>query len=73
MLYSAYCRISTEEQAKNETIYAQIDAINAYFKQNKISIPKERWYIYDGYSGELMLRDRPDGAKGSILSVAINV
>jgi len=63
MLYGAYCRVSTEEQAKNETIDAQIDAIRAYFKKNNISVPKERWYIDDGVSGELMLRERPDGAR----------
>lgn len=62
-LYAAYCRVSTEEQAKNETIDAQIDAIKTHFKSNNIVVPKERWYIDDGYSGELMLRDRPDGAR----------
>lgn len=62
-LYGAYCRVSTEEQAKNETIEAQIDVINAYFKQHDINIPRDHWYIDNGVSGELMLRDRPDGAR----------
>ncbi len=63
MLYAAYGRVSTEEQQKDETIDAQIDNIKTYFKTNKITISKDRWYLDDGVSGELMLRDRPDGAR----------
>ncbi len=63
MLYAAYCRVSSEEQSKDETIDIQIDILKAYFEKNNIIVPEKRWYLDDGVSGELILRDRPAGAK----------
>lgn len=61
--YAAYCRVSSEEQQKNETIERQIDLLNDYILRSNIVIPNERWYIDENWSGTLLLRDRPDGSR----------
>jgi site-specific DNA recombinase len=61
MQYAAYCRVSTEEQAKGENIQAQVFNINEYCSRNKIIIPEEFWYMDDGFSGAERMRDRPEG------------
>lgn len=59
MSYAAYCRVSTDEQAKGENILSQIDIIENYCKRQVINnIP---FYLDDGISGTLPLRDRPEG------------
>lgn len=61
MLYAAYCRVSTEEQAKGDNIQAQIYNISEYCSRNSISIPNDKWYLDDGFSGAERMRDRPAG------------
>lgn len=61
-VYAAYCRVSTEEQAKNETVAGQIEHIKSHCQINHITIPVDNWYIDDGFTGAASLRDRPSGA-----------
>lgn len=61
MQYAAYCRVSTEEQAKGENIQAQIFNISEYCSRKGIVIPEEYWYMDDGLSGAERMRDRPGG------------
>ena len=63
MHYGCYGRVSSEEQKKGETIDMQVDLLNDYFKKNNIYVPEERWYLDENVSGELILRDRPQGSR----------
>ncbi|NLK51455.1 MAG: recombinase family protein [Syntrophomonadaceae bacterium] len=63
MSYAAYCRVSTEEQSKGDTIQAQIQNIKEYCQRNSIVISEDDWFKDDSISGALPLRDRPEGSR----------
>lgn len=63
MKHAAYCRVSTDEQAKKETIDTQIRLIKEYGERNNIMIEPDLWYLDDGVSGEILLRNRPEGQR----------
>ena len=55
MEYAAYCRVSTEEQAKGEN-YKLRCIICRILLRNGISISDEHWYMDDGFSGAERMR-----------------
>ncbi|MGI6649585.1 MAG: recombinase family protein [Bacillota bacterium] len=63
MSYAAYCRVSTEEQAKGDNIQAQIQNIKEYCDRQNIVILEDNWFKDDGISGTIPLRDRPEGSR----------
>lgn len=56
----AYCRVSTDEQARGENIEAQIIEIENFLKQYTEPYTI-KWYKDDGISGTTFLQDRPYG------------
>lgn len=58
----AYCRVSTDEQARGENVDAQVIEIKTHLKQYTQPY-KVQWYIDDGQSGTLFLHERTDGRR----------
>ncbi|WP_277457949.1 recombinase family protein [Paenibacillus larvae] len=56
-----YARVSSEDQQERETIENQIEYATKYCELNKLTI--REWYLDDGITGTIPLRDRPAGAK----------
>ena len=56
-----YARVSTDEQAKRETVRPQLDFLRKLCDLHGWPIAGE--YVDDGWSGTLPLADRPDGAR----------
>ena len=51
-----YARVSSDHQAKNNTIDSQIQALLNRIQQDNLSIEKELQFIDDGYSGSTIIR-----------------
>lgn len=56
----AYCRVSTDEQARGENNDNQKIEIESYLQRYTIPY-KVKWYIEDGYTGTVFLHERPQG------------
>lgn len=56
-----YCRVSTEDQAEQQTIRAQTDYLPRYAELNGLTVAG--LYCDDGVSGTLPLRERPEGRR----------
>ena len=51
-----YARVSSDHQAKNNTIDSQIQALLNRIEQDNLLIEKELQFIDDGYSGSTIIR-----------------
>ncbi len=51
-----YARVSSEQQAKAQTIDSQIEALKSRIKQDGFSLPEDMYFIDDGYSGSQFVR-----------------
>src|SRR5262249_56077120 len=51
-----YARVSTEQQAKANTIGSQMDALRQRIQQDGLGLDPELVFVDDGYSGEALER-----------------
>jgi site-specific DNA recombinase len=51
-----YARVSTEQQAQNDTIASQLDLLHRRITADGLTVPKELQFADDGYSGETLRR-----------------
>src|SRR6478672_581338 len=58
-----YCRVSSEEQAKDETIEVQLDYPRQFGELNKADMTIVGEYLDDGVKGTLPFEQRPYGAR----------
>ena len=61
MPLALYCRVSSEEQKKNQTIQTQTEFLERFCELH--SIPIAERYLDDGQSGTIPLELRPEGAR----------
>src|SRR5207249_10434341 len=66
-----YARVSSEQQAKDNTIASQIEALKQRFAQDGLSLESELCFIDEGCSGSTLLRPalerlRDQAAAGAI-------
>src|SRR5438552_9259889 len=58
---AVYCRVSSEEQKKRQTIRTQIEIAERYL--GRTQLPVHDWYLDDGISGTIALEQRPAGSR----------
>jgi site-specific DNA recombinase len=51
-----YARVSSEQQAKNDTIASQLDALRGRLEQDGLALDPELSFVDEGYSGGSLLR-----------------
>lgn len=51
-----YARVSSEQQAKENTIASQVEALRQRIKEDTLACEKELCFIDDGYSGGTLVR-----------------
>lgn len=59
-MVGVYCRVSTDEQAKNETIQLQVDFARRYVELHGLG--EAAFYLDEGVSGVVPFADRPGGS-----------
>ena len=62
MLAAGYCRVSSDEQRKNQTIENQVNEINSWLEKNK-NIKIYDFYHDNGVSGKIPFNERPAGKR----------
>ena len=53
---AVYARVSSEQQAKNDTVASQLDALNSRVEQDGLALDPELSFVDEGYSGGSLLR-----------------
>lgn len=66
-----YCRVSSEEQKKKDTIEGQLETLRTYLDNNKDKYTLVREYLDNGVTGTLSFKDREGGKK--LLEDAVNL
>ena len=53
---AAYARVSSEQQAKDNTIASQVEALRERLRADGLSLEKDLCFLDDGYSGSTLVR-----------------
>ncbi len=67
-----YARVSTEHQAKANTIGSQMDAIKLRIAQDGLKLDPELEFVDDGYSGEALERPALERLRDQVAAGAVN-
>ena len=68
---AAYARVSSEQQAKDNTIASQVEALHRRIAQDGLTLDQELCFIDEGWSGSTLIRPalerlRDQAAAGAI-------
>jgi site-specific DNA recombinase len=71
LIAAIYARVSSEQQAKEQTIASQVEALRQRVQQDGLTLPEELCFLDEGCSGSTLLRPalerlRDQAAAGSI-------
>ncbi len=60
-----YCRVSSDEQAEKGTVEGQVDYAKKYLDLHgpEVGITEHEFYIDEGISGTIPVKERPEGAR----------
>jgi site-specific DNA recombinase len=67
-----YARVSTEQQAKEQTIASQLDALNRRIAEDALECDPELCFVDDGYSGTSLIRPALDRLRDQAAAGAID-
>jgi site-specific DNA recombinase len=68
---AAYARVSSEKQAQQRTIESQVTAIQERVAQDGYQLRPERWFVDDGYTGEVLRRPALEALRDQVAAAAI--
>jgi len=68
---AAYARVSSEKQAQQRTIESQVAAIQERVAQDGYQLRPERWFLDDGYTGEVLRRPALEALRDQVAAAAI--
>ncbi len=67
-----YARVSTEQQAQDDTIASQLDLLHQRISADGLTVPGELQFADDGYSGETLQRPALERLRDTVATGAID-
>ena len=67
-----YARVSTEQQAQDDTIASQLDLLHRRISADGLTVPRELQFADDGYSGETLQRPALERLRDTVATGAID-
>ena len=62
---AVYARVSSKQQAQDQTIGSQVAALREHAAQNRLEVPGEWVFADEGHSGAMRVRPGPEPSRGS--------